>query len=99
MVDPVEDDDLPTESFLPKRKIKTIRKRDQDLLRLFQLKNTNDIVYLNVSGTKMTLSRELLTSIRGSVMQQMFEAHNDCNLKRIENSNEVFINSDPAVFM
>lgn len=62
---------------------------------MLQFKNTNDIIRLNVSGTSFTLSRQLLTSVQGSYLEEMFAKENDANLKKIIETNEVFVNSDP----
>ena len=35
-------------------------------------RNSNDVVHINVGGTVKTVSRELLTSVEGSLLERTF---------------------------
>ncbi len=64
---------------------------------LFRNKSGYDILNLNVAGTPISVTRELLTSVKGSLMEEMFRQDNDKNLLRLKD-NSIYISSDPVVF-
>ena len=56
--------------------------------------NTDDVVKLNVGGQLKLVSKKVLTSVKDSILNQMFSV--SFNLKSINDS--IYIDRDPVIF-
>jgi len=56
----------------------------------------DDIVKLDVGGTRVTVSRSLLTSVRGSLLASYFSGRHGDQIRKIDN--RIFVDRDPGIF-
>ena len=59
-------------------------------------KNTQKYFHLNLSGEKITITKELLCSEPNSVLEAMFSGRHDDNLETV--NGEIIIDRDPEAF-
>ena len=56
----------------------------------------DEIVKLDVGGTKVNVPRALLTSVRGSLLATYFSGRHGDQLRKIDN--RIFVDRDPGIF-
>lgn len=57
-------------------------------------RNSEQVIKINIGGVKKELSRELVTSVEGSLMEKTFSGN--CTLKTVDQ--HVFLDRDPRIF-